>query len=95
MDESGIDEVECSRKVASGRVAVLLILGVCSLSVLWSLAVTVLTYGSEIMIWKEKQSSRIKAVNIEILRNLLGIRRMDKIPNARVALSDEQCGRKN
>ena len=42
----------------------------------------VLTYGSETMIWKEKERSRISLYRC-CLRDLLGIRRMDKVPNAR------------
>ena len=42
-----------------------------------SLLVPVLTYGSE-TIWREKERS----VQVENLRGLLGIRRMDKVPNA-------------
>ena len=41
----------------------------------------VLMYGSEAMIWKEKEKSRIRAVQIDNLRGLLGIRRMDKVPH--------------
>ena len=36
----------------------------------------VLTYGSETMIWKEKDKSRIMVVQMGNLRGLLGIRRM-------------------
>ena len=49
-----------------------------------SLLVFVLTDGSEKLIWREKQSSRIRAIQIESLRDLLGIRRMDKVPNTRI-----------
>ena len=48
-----------------------------------SLLVTVLTYGSETMIWREERS-RIRAVQMDNLRGLLGIRRMEKIPNSQV-----------
>ena len=41
----------------------------------------VLTYGSE---RREKESSRIRAVQMDNLTGLLGIRRMDKVPNARI-----------
>ena len=41
-------------------------------------------YGSETMLWKEKERSRIGAVQMENLRGLLGIKRMDRVPNARV-----------
>ena len=37
------------------------------------------------MIWKKKEErSRIRAVHMENLRGLLGIKRMDKIPNPRI-----------
>ena len=38
-------------------------------------------YGSETMLWKEKVRSRIRAVQMD---NLRGIRRMDRVPNARI-----------
>ena len=36
------------------------------------------------MIWKENKSFRIRAVQMDNLRSLLGIRRMDKVPNAEI-----------
>ena len=60
-------------------------LGICSLSVLVLheiLLVPVLMYGSETMLWK-KERSRIRDVQLENLKGLLGIRRMDSVPNAR------------
>ena len=62
-------------------------LGICSLSVLVlheALLVPVLMYGSETMLWKEKGRSRIRAVQMDNLRGLLGIKRMDRVPNARI-----------
>ena len=47
----------------------------------WS---SVLMYDSETIIWKEKERSRIKAIQMDNLNGLLGIRRMDKVPNARL-----------
>ena len=44
---------------------------------------------SETVIWKGKEKSRIKDVQIDNLKGLLGIRRMDKVPNAR---KRELCG---
>ena len=41
----------------------------------------VLTYGSETMLWKEERS-RVRAVQMDNLRGLLGIRRMDRVLNA-------------
>ena len=51
--------------------------------------VPLVTYGSETMIWKKKESSRIRAVQMDNLRGLLGIRRMNKVPNARIR---QLCG---
>ena len=49
-----------------------------------NLLVPVLMYSSETMIWKEEERSRIKAVQMDKMRNLLGIRRIDRVPNARI-----------
>ena len=49
-----------------------------------SLLVPVLIYGSETLIYKEKERSRIRAVLMDNLRGLLGIGRRDKVPNARM-----------
>ena len=46
------------------------------------LLVIVFTYGSETMLWKEKERSKIRAVQIDNLRGLHGIRRLDRVPNA-------------
>ena len=48
------------------------------------LFVPVLTSGSETMLWKEKERSKIQAVQMDNLRGLLGIRRMDRVPNAQI-----------
>ena len=50
---------------------------ICSLSVIVlheTLIVPVLIYGSETMLWKEKEISRIRAVQCNNLRGLLGIK---------------------
>ena len=39
-------------------------------------------YDSETMIWKEKEMSRIRSVQMDNLRGLLGVRRMYRVPNA-------------
>ena len=44
----------------------------------------VLTYGSKTMLWKEKERSRVRAEQMDNLKGLLGIRRMNRIPNARI-----------
>ena len=49
-----------------------------------TLLVLDLMYGSETMLWKDKERSRIRVEQMDNLRGLLGIRRMDKVPNARI-----------
>ena len=41
-------------------------------------------YGSEIMVWKENERSRIRVVLMDDIKGFVGIRRMDKVLNARV-----------
>ena len=93
MDDSGTDEAECSRKAVSGRRVAGVIRSLvnsrslqpeCARVLHDSLLVPVPTYGSETMIWREKERSRIWAVQMDNLRSLLGIRRMNKVPNARI-----------
>ena len=98
LDESCTVDEEYSRKMASGRRVAG---GIRSLVNAWSLQLECprflhkslrmpfLTYGSETMIWKEKERFRIRVVQMDNLRGLLGIRRMDKVPNARIR---ELCG---
>ena len=43
--------------------------------------VPVLLYGSETIILKEKERSWFRVVQMDSLRGLLGIRRMDRVPN--------------
>ena len=41
-------------------------------------------YSSETMLWKVKERSKIRAVQVDNLKGLLGIRRIDILPNARI-----------
>ena len=41
------------------------------------------------MLWKEKERSRIRTVQMDNLRGLLVIRRMDRVPNVQIR---ELCG---
>ena len=95
LDESVTDEAECSGKLTSGRrvaSAINSLVKARSLQLEFprvlneSLMVPVLTYGSEIMIWKKKEKSRIRAVQKDNLKGLLGIRRLDKVPYTRIRL---------
>ena len=49
-----------------------------------TLFVSVLLYDSETMIWSEKKRSRIWAILMNDLRSLIGIRRIDIVPNIQI-----------
>ena len=49
-----------------------------------TLVVPVLMYGSDTLLCKEKERYRIRAVQMDNLRGLLGIRWMDRVPNVRI-----------
>ena len=94
-DESDTDEAECSRKVVSGRRVAGVIGSLVSARSLQlefarvlheSLLVPVLMFGSETMMWREKERSRIWFVQMGNLRCLLGIRRVDKVLNLWIRL---------
>ena len=91
LNESGTDEAECSRKVASGRRVADSIRSLVNPRYLQfeyasflheTFLVPILMYGNETMLWKEKERSRIRVVQMDNLRGLTGIRRMDRVPNA-------------
>ena len=44
-----------------------------------TLLVHVRMYGSETMLWRDKEKSRIRAVHMDNLRRLLNIKRMDRV----------------
>ena len=76
---------QCSRKVASGRRIAGAIRSLvnardlqlaCARILHETLLIPVLVYGSETMLWKEERS-RIRALQMDNLRELLGIRRME------------------
>ena len=41
-------------------------------------------YSIEMMLWREKERSIVRAVQMENLRGFLGIRRMDKVLNVQI-----------
>ena len=75
LDESGTVWSELSRKGASGGgwqvpLDPYLMLGICSLSLLVlheTLLVPFVMYGSKTVLWKEKERSRIRAVQVDNL----------------------------
>ena len=48
------------------------------------LLVSVLMYGSEPMLWRRKERSRVRVIRMDSFRGLLGIRGMGRVPNARI-----------
>ena len=77
MGESGTDGTECNRKVASGRRVAGGIWSLvnardlqleCARVLHEALLIPVLMYGSETLLWKEKERSRIRVVQMNNLR---------------------------
>ena len=98
LDKSGTDEAECSRKVASGRRVAVTVRPLinardlrleCARFLHETLLVPVLMHGIEKMLWKEKEISRVRLVQMDNLWGLLGIRRMDRVLKAQIR---ELCG---
>ena len=92
MDEVGTDWAECSRNLASGRrdagairplVNARVLQLQCARVLHETLLVPVLTYGSETMLWKKKRAW-IRAVQMDNLRGLFSINKMDRVPNVRI-----------
>ena len=87
LDEAGTNGAECSRKVP-GAIRSLVndrdLQLKCARVLHETLLAPVLKYGSETMLWKEKERSRIRAVQLDNLRGLPGIRRMESVPNPRI-----------
>ena len=98
FEESGTDGAECSRKVESERKVAGVIRSLvnardlqleCSSVLREILLVPVLMDGNETMLWREKERSRMRAAQMDNLRGLPGIRRIDRVPNAHIR---ELCG---
>ena len=49
-----------------------------------TLVVLVFLYSDETKLWKEKRRSRIRDVQMDNLKGLLGIKRIDRVTNARI-----------
>ena len=90
MDQSGTDKAECSRKLVNGgRVAGVIKSLInarnlqleCATVLHDSLLVPVFKYDNETMIWREKERSWIRGIQMDNLRGLLGIRRDKDIFN--------------
>ena len=85
LDESSTHEAECGRNMAIRRRAAGTIrprVNARGLQFECFRVLPILMYCSETMIRKEKERSRIRAVQMGNLKGLVGIRIMDKVPNA-------------
>jgi len=98
LDEKGTDDAECSRKVVNGRKvagAIKSLVNVKGLSLECArvlhegMLLPVLLYGSETMVWNKKYRSKVQCVQMDNLRGVLGVRRIDKERNERIR---EWCG---
>ena len=92
LEEAGTYGAECCRNMASGRrvagaIRSLVVRDLkleCARVLHETLLVPVLTYDSKTMLWKEKERSRIRALQMNNHNCLLDIRRMDRVSNARI-----------
>jgi hypothetical protein len=98
LNKKGTDDAECCRKVSNGRKvagAIKSLVNAKSLSLECtrvlheSLLLPVLMYGSEAMVWNPKYRSKVQAVQMDNLRGILGVRRIDKMRNEHIR---ELCG---
>ena len=93
LDKLGRAGAECSRKVVSERRVAGAIRSLvnsrnlhlrCARVLHETLFLNIFMYGSDTMFWKQKERSRIRAIRMDNLKGLLGIRRMDRFPNAEI-----------
>src|SRR5678815_2338385 len=93
LDEKGTDDAECGRKVVNGRKvagAIKSFMNVKGLSLECArvlhegMLLLVLLYSSETMVWNKKYRSKVQRVQMDNLRGMLGVRRIDKKRNERI-----------
>ena len=93
LDELGIDGANYCRKVVGRRKLVCAIRYLviakslhleCVRVIYEALLEPILLYGSNKMVCREKEKSRIRTVQLDNIRDLLGIRRTDRVSNARI-----------
>src|SRR5678815_5117333 len=98
LDEKGTDDAECSRKVLNGRKvagAIKSLVDVKGLSLECArvlhegMLLPVLMYSSETMVWNKRYRSKVQRVQMDNLRGVLGVKRIDKMRNE---LIRELCG---
>jgi len=93
LNKSGTDVDDCNKRVINGRKTAGGIRSLvnekhldlkCVRTLHEKLLVPTLLYGSECMLWKEKERSRIRAVQMDNLRGVLGVKRRDRMRNERI-----------
>ena len=98
LDERGTDDAECRRKMSNERRVAGAIKSLvnakglsieCNRVLHENMLVQTLLYGSEVTVWYPKYRSRVQAVQMDNLRSVLGVRRIDKMRNERIR---ELCG---
>ena len=57
-----------------------------------ALFMPVLLYSSKKIIWREKESSKIRPLQMDTLKGLLGISRTDRVPNTQIRELHEENG---
>jgi hypothetical protein len=98
IENKGGDDAECDRKVSNGRrvAGAITTMGnaknlnlECLKRLHECMLVPVLMFGSEVMVWSQKNISRVQAVQMDNLRGVLGVRKVDKMRNEYIR---ELCG---
>src|SRR5678816_2320766 len=96
LDEKGMNDAECSRKVVNGRKvagAIKSLVDVkglsleCAMVLHEGMFLPVLMYSSKTMVWNRRYRSKVQCVQMDNLRGLLGVRRIDKMRNERIGES--------
>ena len=98
LDKRGLGEAEVSSRVKKGRKVVGCVgelkrkykmRGDALRSIHEGVLVPTLTYGCETLVWNAEARSKVRAVEMSNLRNICGVRRIDKIRNQEVL---RRCG---
>src|SRR5678815_5288590 len=98
LDEKGTDDAECSGKVVNCRKvagAIKSLVDVkrlsleCARVLREDMLLPVVMYSSETMVWNKRHRSKVQCVQMNNLRGVLGVRRIDKMRNERIR---EMCG---
>ena len=90
LDKKGVDDIKCGSKVSNGRQvagAIESLVKARRLSfernrvVHESMLLPVVMYGSKEMVWSQNYRSEVQTVQMNYLRRVLGVRKIDKMRN--------------